>query len=145
MTSWTARALGTLSFALLASLGACSDRGAMEARAIAQAITSFEQADPGDRAAALMALQNAPCHEPDTCGFRDACVTYGSAFVRARELVDKARALGPEDGGGNGAATESERAIILASAQEALQKAEGAESGCHAALERLHVRATENR
>ena len=55
--------------------------------------------------------------------------------------MDKARALGPEDGGGNGAATESERAIILAGAQDALQKAEAAEPGCHAALERLHARA----
>ena len=123
-------------------LSSCNDRGAGEARAVAQAITSFEQAEPSDRAAALQALRNAACSEAETCTWRDACVAYGTAFVRARELMDKARALGPEDGGGNGAATDSERAIILASAQDALQAAEAAEPGCHDALEHLHARAS---
>jgi hypothetical protein len=120
----------------------CADRGAAEARAVAQAISAFEQAAPGDRAAALEALKTSTCSEPPTCAWRDACVGYGAAFVRARELMDKARALGPEADGGNGAATESERAIILAGAQDALQVAEQAEPACHEALERLHARAS---
>ena len=127
--------------AWLPAIGSCSDRGATQAGVIARAITSFEESTPADRAAALSALKDAPCGEPPTCVWRDACVAYGTAFLRARELMDKARALGPEDGGGNGAATETERAIILASAQDALQKAETAEPSCHDALERLHARA----
>ena len=134
--------LVTFAMAACTALPSCNDRGAGEARAVAQAITSFEQAEPTDRAAALKSLQSAPCSEAETCAWRDACVTYGTAFVRARELMDKARALGPEAGGGNGAATDSERAIILASAQDALQAAEASEPGCHDALEHLHARAS---
>jgi hypothetical protein len=135
-----ARALSGSCFAFL-TLAACTDRGASEARAVAQAITSFEQAAPSDRVSALNALRGASCTEAATCAWRDACVGYGAAFVRARELMDKARELGPEADGGNGAATEAERSIILAGAQDALQAAEAAEPACRSALERLHQRA----
>lgn len=128
--------LASTAMTSLASL-ACGKRPSESPRVLVRAYQAFQAASPTDRAAALADLTSAPCDDPSMCGARDVCVTYGKALERARTLTSKARELGPEDGGGNGAATESERSIILASAQEALEEAEKAQPKCAAAMEKL--------
>lgn len=121
----------------LAGTTGCEKKKSESPRKIVRAYQSYQQASPSDRAAALADMAAAPCDDPGMCADRDACVGYAKALERARELTAKARELGPEDGGGNGAATESERATILAGAQDALEQAEKAHPTCEAALARL--------
>jgi hypothetical protein len=130
-----------LGLALALVLAGCRDAGREEARAIARAYEDFENAGAPDRPAALKALQSARCSEASLCADRDACATYAASIVKTKQLTDKARELGPEDAGGNGAATESELAIIVAGAQDALDEAEKQAPRCHEALTRLHQRA----
>jgi hypothetical protein len=114
-----------------------------EPRAIAQAFDDFENASPSDRRAALEALKNAPCTaDPADCVDRDACAHYASSLQNATELAAKAKALGPEDGGGSGAATPTELAIIVVAADDAIKEAEASREPCLEALDRLHRRAT---
>ena len=116
-------------------------RDVEEPRAIARAFEEFETAAPTDRPVALAALREARCADPANCADRDECVRYATTLMRANELAGKARALGPEDGGGNGAATPDARAVIVSAAEDALREAERTEPICLAALRRLHQRA----
>ncbi|MBI2394053.1 MAG: hypothetical protein HYV09_31065 [Deltaproteobacteria bacterium] len=122
-------------------VGCRRDTGRADARAIVRAYESFQGASATDRAAALRALESAQCDDALACADRDACSKYGKHLLRAQQLVQKARELGPEDAGGNGAATESELAIIVAGADDASREASAAEPPCRAALERLYTRA----
>jgi hypothetical protein len=140
MTTLARFALASIALALVAS---CRTRGpdGKEPRAIAQAFDDFEGASPSDRRAALEALKNAPCNaDPADCADRDACVHYASSMQNAMELASKAKALGPEDGGGNGAATPTELVTIVAAADDAIKAAEAARPACLEALDRLHRR-----
>jgi hypothetical protein len=113
-----------------------------EPRAIARAFEAFEGAAPSDKRAALDALAHAPCSaDPLDCTDRDACVHYASALQNANELSAKAKALGPEDAGGSGAATEQEYVVIVTAADDAVKTAEAARPQCLEALDRLHRRA----
>ncbi len=129
-----------LAAALLGAVGCRARRDAEDARGVLLAYQEFQKAAPADRRPALAALAAAPCHEASICADRDACAAYGVALVRASELAAKARALGPADAGGNGAATIEERAVIIAGAEEAITEAERAEAGCTTALDRLAER-----
>ena len=136
----------TIAIGALTLGGACrrqgSDAHGREPRAIAQAFEDFENASPSDRRAALDALKNVPCAaDPADCVDRDACVHYASALQNATELTQQAKSLGPEDGGGSGAATPEEYATIVVAAEDALKAAEAARPECLEALDRLHRRA----
>jgi len=125
-------------FVLLAlSATACrgGPSGSPEARGITRAYEAFQGASPSDRPAALKSLEQATC--TTLCAERDACATYASHLLRAQQLVQKVRELGPEDAGGNGAASPSELAIIVEGADDASKKASAAEPTCSTALERL--------
>ena len=117
----------------------CPSRSAADARAIAAAFDAFEQASESDKHDALDSLRRARCDEPQSCADRDVCARYADAIVRASDLSAKAHELGPEDAGGNGAATPTERARIIQGAQDALEEAQSAEPKCHEALERLRA------
>jgi hypothetical protein len=135
-----------LALAYAALGGGCRERREGEdASAILQAYEAFQGAVPSDRRAALDALANARCRDPIACADRDACASYGAALVRANELTGKARAFGPSDAGGNGAATLDELAIIVGGAEDAVNDAERAEPACSAALQRLADRRTKAR
>jgi len=125
------------------ALVACrtSSHDSKQPRAIAQAFDDFENAAPTDRAAALDALKNKPCDDPADCADRDACVHYASAMQTATTLTAKAKSLGSEDGGGNGAATPKELVTIISAADDAVKEAEAARQPCLDALDRLHRRA----
>ena len=129
---------------LLVGLGCCHARDPNEPRAIARAFEEFEGAAPSDRAAALAALRDVRCVDVANCADRDECVRYATAVTRTKELVNKAQTLGPEDGGGNGAATPEERSVIVAAASDALREAERFEPPCLEALRRLHQRAADS-
>lgn len=130
-----------LILALFVAAAGCRSRTREDARNVALAFEAFEQASTDDRLPALESLRSAKCEEPSTCADRDVCVEYGAALMRARELTDKARAFGPEDAGGNGVATPTERTRILQGAEEALDLAESLSPKCQDALRRLHERA----
>lgn len=115
---------------------ACRERGDPQARAILAAYRGFEEAKGEDRKAALAALTSAPCAGA-VCAARDACARYGKALLEARTLVDKARALGPVDAGGNGAAAPSALAVIVGAADDATKEAEAAEPACATGLGEL--------
>lgn len=136
----TARVLVVAAFALVACRTQSHD--SKEPRAIAQAFDDFENASPTDRAAALEALKNKACSDPADCADRDACVRYASAMQTANALTTKAKSLGPEDGGGSGAATPKELATIVSAADDAVKEAESARQPCLDALDRLHRRAS---
>lgn len=129
-------------FVALFTLG-CPSRGHGDddARAIARAFEDFENAQPSDRTAALEALKNQPCRDPADCADRDVCVRYATSMQQATVLASKAKSLGPEDAGGNGAATPQELATIVAAADDALKNAEATRQTCLQALDRLHRRA----
>ena len=139
VTSWR------VSLALLVAglgLGGCDRSPArQDANRIILAFEAFQKAGTNDKKAALDSLRAAPCAEAETCHDRDACVAYATALVRSRELAGKARVLGPVDAGGNGAATPSERALFIASAEDALQLALRSQSTCEMGLRRLGLRA----
>lgn len=118
--------------------GCSKDTSRPDAKAIVRAFEEFQGASLGDRPAALKDLEAAPCADATTCADRDACVAYAKALVRAQQLVQKARELGPVDAGGSGAATPSELAIIVSGADDATKAAEAAEPRCREALERLY-------
>lgn len=118
------------------TLFACKERGDPQARAILAAYRGFEEAKGDDRKAALAALSTAPCTGA-VCTARDACARYGKALVEARTLVDKARALGPVDAGGNGAAAPSALAVIVGAADDATKEAAAAEPACEKGLGEL--------
>lgn len=124
------------SVALALALAACRDRGDPQARAVLTAYRAFEEAQGDDRKPALAALSAVPCGGA-VCAARDACVRYGSALVQARNLVDKAKTLGPVDAGGNGAATPSALAVIVGAADDATKEAATAEPACEKALTEL--------
>lgn len=131
-----------VAFALSTLVVGCRrDTGRADARAIVGAYERFQSASTTDRPAALQALEATRCDDPPACADRDACAKYGKHLLRAQQLVQKARELGPEDAGGNGAATESELAIIVAGADDASREASAAEQPCRVALERLYARA----
>lgn len=109
-----------------------------DAIAVVRAYEAFQNASPTDKPAALKALESTTC-TPITCADRDTCAKYGKLFTRAQELARKARELGPEDAGGNGAASESELAIIIGGADDATRAATAAEPDCRKALERLYA------
>jgi hypothetical protein len=139
-------ALSTAAFLVLTLAAGCrrqgSDGNGKEPRAIAQAFEDFEGASPSDRRAALESLKSAPCAaDPADCADRDACVHYASALQNATELMAKARALGPEDAGGSGAASPEEYVTIVSAADDAVKTAEAARPACLEALDRLHRRA----
>lgn len=131
------RSKNSLIFAVV--LVAC-DRGPKhpDARMIVRAYEDFQSAGTADRNAALKALEMTTC-TPATCSDRDACAKYGRKLLRAQELSRRARELGPEDAGGNGAASESELAIIIGGADDATKEATAAEPDCRKALERLYA------
>lgn len=110
-----------------------------DAAAIVRAYEDWQNATVTDRPAALKAFEAATCRDPATCADRDACVTYAQTLTRARELAKKARELGPEDAGGNGAATEAQLAIIVGGADDATKEATAKEPACRAALDRLYA------
>jgi hypothetical protein len=68
-------------------------------------------------------------------------MAYASAVADAAKLAERARALGPVDAGGNGAATPTERAVIVSAADDAVKRAEAAKGACDAAIGRLYARA----
>lgn len=126
-----------LSLLLLLGIGCRGEKGDPEARTITLAYEAFQGASATDRPAALASLEQLGCAR--LCGERDACATYAKHLLRAQQLVQKARELGPEDAGGNGAASETELAIIVEGADEASKKASAAEPTCRTALERLYA------
>jgi hypothetical protein len=117
---------------------ACREAKREDVRAIVRAYEAFQGASPTDRPAALAALATAPCVDAPTCADRDACVGYGRALTRAQDLLRKARELGPEDAGGNGAATPAELSIIVGGADDATKDATAKEPACRGALDRLY-------
>ncbi|MBL8721431.1 MAG: hypothetical protein JNL79_35920 [Myxococcales bacterium] len=126
----------SVALALALALAACRDRGDPQARAVLTAYRAFEEAQGDDRKPALAALSAVPCAGA-VCAARDACVRYGSALVQARNLVDKAKTLGPVDAGGNGAATPSALAVIVGAADDATKEAAAAEPACEKAITEL--------
>lgn len=126
-----------IGLALLLMLGCRGPSGRADARAIVRAYEDFQSASKTDRPAALQALENAPCIA-EACRDRDACAKYGRNLVRAQTLIQKARELGPVDAGGNGAATETELAVIVDGADDATRAAADAEPACRAAISRLY-------
>ena len=110
-----------------------------DAAALVRAYEDWQKATATDRPAALRAFESATCKDPPTCADRDACVTYARTLTRAQELVQKARELGPEDAGGNGAATEAQLAIIVGGADDATKEATAKEPECRAAPDRLYA------
>ena len=122
----------------LALISCRSEPKHADARAIVRAYEDFQNAGPGDRPAALKALETVQC-TPLTCTDRDHCSNYGRLLKRAQELARKARELGPEDAGGNGAASESELAIIIGGADDATKEATKAEPACRAGIQRLYA------
>jgi hypothetical protein len=135
------RALAMIVLGLVGASCRRPDPDRSEAQEIVRRFEDFQTADRSDRAAALEALAAAPCREPTLCAHRDACARYGADLMRAQELAGKARALGPVDAGGNGAATKDELAIIVAGAEEATARATRAHELCSAALDQLYARA----
>ena len=126
-------------FAILV-VSSCGKRsGRDDARAITNAYRAFQEASVTDRPAALAELTKARCDDAPTCADRDACVDYAKALVRAADLTRRARALAPEDAGGNGAATPDELAVIVSGADDAVKKTEALEPKCRVALERLYA------
>jgi hypothetical protein len=129
--------LRVLALSLLVLLGCRGDKGDPEARTITLAYEAFQGASATDRPAALTSLQQLGCKK--LCAERDACASYAKHLLRAQQLVQKAHELGPEDAGGNGAASETELAIIVEGADDASKKATAAEPTCRTALERLYA------
>jgi hypothetical protein len=127
-------------YSLIALLLIGCERGPKhpDAIAIVRAYEAFQNAAPTDKTAALQSFESTQC-TPMTCADRDACSKYGKLLTRAQELARKARELGPEDAGGNGAASESELAIIIGGADDATKAATAAEPDCRKALERLYA------
>jgi hypothetical protein len=123
-------------FALLL-VGCHASKGRADARAIVRAYEDFQSASLTDRPAALQALENAPCVN-ETCADRDACAKYARSLLRGQTLIQKARELGPVDAGGNGAATNTELAVIVDGADDATHAAADAEPACRAAIGRLY-------
>jgi hypothetical protein len=125
------------------ALAGCRDDKPIDADAvrITRAFEAYANAPPADRAAALDAFALAHCTRSDDCGDRDACVVYARALADASRLADRARAVGPVDAGGNGAATPAEVATIVAGAEDALKKSESGKPACDAAIGRLYARA----
>lgn len=111
--------------------------GNPDARALTRAYEAFQGASATDRTAALEGFKQTRCGT--LCAERDACVDYATHLMRAQLLVQKARELGPEDAGGNGAASATELAIIIGGADDASKKASAAEPPCRAALDRLYA------
>ncbi|MGZ3418022.1 MAG: hypothetical protein ACXVEF_20445 [Polyangiales bacterium] len=129
----------TWKFALVVLLLGChAPKGRADARAIVRAYEDFQAASLGDRPAALQALEGAPCMN-ETCRDRDACATYARHLLRGQTLIQKARELGSVDAGGNGAATETELALIVGGADDATHAAADAEPACRAAIGRLYA------
>jgi hypothetical protein len=126
--SWALIVVGAL-------VGCRRDPNDREARSLVRAYEAFQGASAVDRPAALDALAKAGCAA--FCAERDACASYAGHLLHAQQLVQKARELGPEDAGGNGAASAAERAIILSGADDATQRASAAEPSCKSALDRL--------
>ena len=123
---------------MLAALSACrGEKADPEARALVSAYEAFQGASALDRPAALASFKQLACTR--LCADRDACSTYAGHLLRAQQLVQKARELGPEDAGGNGAASETELAIIVEGADDSQKKAVAAEPACRAALDRLYA------
>lgn len=120
-------------------LMACRAPKRDDARAIVRAYEAFQGASPADRRAALASLEAAPCLDAPTCADRDACAGYARSLTRAQELSRKARELGPEDAGGNGAATPAELSIIVGGADDATKDATAKEPACRGALDRLYA------
>ncbi len=110
-----------------------------EARGIVRAYESFQGAAVADRPAALKSFETTRCTDAKVCADRDACATYARHLFRAQDLARRARELGPEDAGGNGAANETELAIIVSGADDETKAASVAEPTCRAALDRLYA------
>jgi hypothetical protein len=119
-------------------VGCQAPKGRADARAVVRAYEEFQSAQASDRPAALKALESAPCMN-ETCRHRDACAKYARNLLRGQSLIQKAHELGPVDAGGNGAATETELAVIVDGADDATHAAADAEPACRAALTRLYA------
>jgi hypothetical protein len=125
--------------ALAAASGCRGEREEVrEARVVTSAYEAFEKAAPADRPAALEALRAAPGRTAAARTARDACAAYASALLAATTLARQAHALGPEDAGGNGAATAEEHARMVVGADEALGEAEKAQASCKTAMKPLY-------
>lgn len=126
--------------AFATALAACrgGSQARTDARSIVRAYEAFQGAGKGDRPAALESLATAKCVDPATCADRDACVAYARHLLRAQDLARRARELGPEDAGGNGAATPAELAVIVSAADDETKAASVTEPTCRAALDRLY-------
>jgi len=109
-----------------------------DARAIVRAYEAFQGASAPDRSAALESLASVPCVDATICADRDACVAYARHLFRAQDLARRARELGPEDAGGNGAATPAELTIIVSAADDETKAASVTQPTCRAALDRLY-------
>jgi hypothetical protein len=113
-----------------------------EAHAVTRAWQEFQRNEAtADRSAIVAAMKALPCDSPTLCADRDACIVYATAVMRATDLTRRARALAPEDAGGNGAATQEELSIIVSGAEDAVKSAERLERACKEALTRLYTRA----
>ena len=112
-----------------------------DARNIVRAYEAFQNASAFDRPAALASLGTIPCGDPNTCADRDACATHARHLFRAQDLARRARELGPEDAGGNGAATPAELSVIISAADDEAKAATVTEPTCRDALARLYAAA----
>ncbi len=128
-----------LAFVFAACAAACGKPPRDDAKAIVRAYEELQGADWVDRQAALDAFAKTRCDDAQTCADRDLCTTYSRTLFRAQSLVRKAKELGPESAGGNGAATPSELALIISGADDASKAATAAEPACQSALQRLYA------
>jgi hypothetical protein len=118
-------------------------RARNDAQGIVRAYERFQGAAVGDRPAALASFEATPCVDPKVCADRDRCAEYARHLFRAQDLARRARELGPEDAGGNGAATPAELSIIVSGADDETKAASVSEPLCRGALDRLYALARE--